>query len=428
MSVNNNYSGEPLNRQSTRAETTQASPEVRGPGTAAGRTANKKKISPFIKSPDLIRIKGGIDRPMLIIIIILVCFGSVMVFSASYASALIRKGDSFYYIKRQILWVILGFIVMSIAMRFDYEWLRKVTLPAFIVTCFLLILVLVAGVANGQAQRWIVIPGIGFTLQPSEIMKFALVAMLALYIARNQDRITNYRNFWQSSLYGVFIPGAIVFIVCVLIALEFHFSCTIIMFLIGMCVIFLGGARKFWFAALGGGAAVVITPFILFTDYARSRLDTFLHPENADPLSEGWQSAQGLNAIGSGGLLGVGLGNSRQKHLWVSEPQNDFIFSIVCEELGFVGALAVIILFVMFIWRGFVIGLRAPDTFSSLVVLGIVSKVAIQSTLNICVVTGLIPNTGIPLPFFSYGGTSMIMLLGEMGILLSISRFSYQEK
>lgn len=389
-------------------------------------TAKRKKpAGPFVKPPDITRIRGDIDRPMFIIILIMICFGSVMVFSSSYASAFVSKGDSFYYIKRQILWVAVGMLAMFIAIRFDYLWLRKFTVPAFIVTIGLLLVVLLYGLASGSAQRWI---GVGsFTIQPSEVAKLTVVLMLAMYIARNQERITNYKNFRQASIYGIIIPYIILGSICLLVALEMHFSGTIIIFVIGTIVIFAGGALIRWFFFFGGAAIVIITPFLLFTDYASTRLTTWLRPELADPLGEGWQINQGLNAVGSGGLLGVGLGNSRQKHLFVSQPQNDFIFSIICEELGFIGALCVVALFMLFIWRGFVIALKAPDTFSTLVVMGIVCKVGIQAFLNIAVVTGIIPTTGISLPFFSYGGTALIMQLGEMGIVLSISRYSYKQ-
>lgn len=387
----------------------------------------KKKVSDFIKPGDIIRIKGGVDRPLLIIVIILLCFGTVMIFSASYAYALNDTGDSFYYIKRHMVWLALGLGVMLVAMRFDYRWLRKATIPLFIATMGLLAVVLLYGISSGSAKRWISV-GSFFTFQPSELMKFSLVAMLALYIARNQKRITESRSFMQRSKYGLFIPLMIVVVVCIMIALERHFSCTIIMFAIGMVVIFAGGAETFWLglAGIGGGLAVGIA--ILFSGYARKRLDAWIHPENYSITNELWQSTQGLNAVGSGGFLGVGLGQSTQKHMFVSEPQNDFIFSIICEELGFVGAMAVLILFALLIWRGFVIALKAPDTFSSLVVIGVTAKVAIQALLNIAVVTGVVPNTGISLPFFSYGGTALIVQLGEMGIVLSISRYSYQQK
>ena len=392
---------------------------------AAGR-GNRHKESQFIKPTDVIRLRGGIDRPMLAIVIILICFGSIMVFSSSYAFALQKYGDSYHYIKNQIFFVSAGLIAMFFAMRFDYLWLRKATVPLFIVTLGLLFAVLVLGVAKGSAQRWIYIGGI--SIQPSEIMKFSLVTMLALYIAVNQDRITNYKNEKQARRYGVLFPLGIIGFACGFVALERHLSGTIILFLIGITVVFVSGAAVKWLAAAGGLVVAAFIPVIAFTSYAQDRINAFINRDSADALGEAWQTLQGLNAIGSGGFLGVGLGNSLQKHGYVPEPQNDFIFSIVCEELGFVGAMTVVALFILFIWRGFVIALNAPDTFSTLVVIGLVAKVALQSMLNICVVTSLIPNTGIALPFFSYGGTATMMQLGEMGILLSISRYSYQQK
>ena len=395
-------------------------------GVGKSENNRRRRSNDFIKPTDVVRIKGSYDRLFLVLVIVLTLFGIVMDFSASYKYAFVAYNDSFYFVRRQIVYAIIGFIGMFAAMHFDYRWLRKATVPAFIGTLVLLIGVLVYGVASGVAQRWISIGSV--TIQPSEIMKFSLVILLALYVARNQDRITNYRNFWQSSTYGVFIPMIIVGLVCVLVALEKHFSGTIILFLIGMMVIFSAGARKGWFLGGGAAAAAIIIPAILFVPYARQRVDMWLHPESYEITGSIWQTVQGLYAVGSGGLFGVGLGNSRQKHLFVSQPQNDFIFAIVAEELGFVGAVVLILLFMLLIWRGFVIALKAPDTFSSLVVIGLISKVAIQTILNIAVVTNLIPNTGISLPFFSYGGTALMMQLGEMGIILSISRYSYQRE
>ena len=395
------------------------------PVQEAPKPKKKTRKNDFIKPTDIVRVKGSYDRILLILVIVLTLFGLVMDFSASYAYSFSRYGDSFHYVRRQAIFALGGFAAMLVIMRFDYRWMRKATVPAFIIVCILLVLVLVKGVASGVAQRWI---GVGpITIQPSEFMKTAIVLLLALYVARNQDRITNYRNFWQSSLYGMFIPTIVVGIACGLIALEKHFSGTIIVFLIGMVVIFAGGARKGWFIGAGIGAALVIIPAIFTVPYARERVDMWLHPENYSPTGKIWQTLQGLYAVGSGGLFGVGLGNSRQKHLYVSQPQNDFVFSIIAEELGFAGSLFVIVLFMLLVWRGFVIALKAPDTFSSLVVIGLTSKVALQAILNIAVVTNTIPNTGISLPFFSYGGTALLVQLAEMGIILAISRYSYQK-
>ena len=242
------------------------------------------------------------------------------------------------------------------------------------------------------------------------------------------DRLVSTKLFWRSSLFGTFIPILIVGVVCGLILLEKHFSGTIIMFAIGMAVIFAAGGKWLWFGVGMGAFGGAIYYLIMATDYASKRIDIWLNPQNYSTQGEVWQTLQGLYAIGSGGVLGVGLGNSTQKHLFVGEPMNDFIFSIICEELGFIGAIALIALFVLFTWRGIVIAMRAPDTFSSLVVVGITAQIALQAMLNMMVVTSMMPNTGIALPFFSYGGTALIMQLAEMGIILSISRFSSGEK
>ena len=377
--------------------------------------------------PEIIRVKGAIDRPLLIIIILLLCFGSIMVFSSSFAAAYQDRGDSYYYIKRQMVFLVTGFIIMLIVSRIDYRIMRRFTTPLFVVMCVLLALVPVLGIAQGEAVRWIELPIVG-RFQPSEPMKTVLVLMLAHYFATYQDKIINYRDFKTSSLWGDLYPYLIVCFVCFLVALEKHFSGVIILFLIGTIVIFAGGARKFWLFSAGGAGGVIVLIAIMLTDYAKQRIDMWLHPENYSNLGGIYQTLQGLNAIGSGGFLGVGLGNSYQKYNYVPEPQNDFIFSIVCEELGFVGAIAVIALFVLLVWRGFVIAMKAPDTFSSLTVIGIIGKVGVQAILNIGVVTAMIPNTGITLPFFSYGGTALWLLLVEMGIVLSISRYSYQNK
>ncbi len=400
---------------------------------SAGRATSPKKQTRrpnrnngFIKPNDVIRVRSGIDIVMLVIIILLVCFGLIMVFSSSFATALQKKGDSYYYIKRQLVFAVIGFAGMLGISLFDYRFMRRLTTPAFIFMIVLLALVPVYGLSRGQATRWINIGG--FQLQPSEPMKTVLVMLLAHYFATYQKKITNYRDLKEASIWGDLIPYMIVGFVCLLVAIEKHFSGVIILFLIGTIVIFAGGAVKRWlFIAAGAGGTVVLIA-IMFTDYAKKRIDIWLHPENYDTMGEVWQTLQGLNAIGSGGLLGVGLGNSYQKYSYVSEAQNDFIFSIVCEELGFVGALAVIALFVLFVWRGFVIATKAPDTFSSLVAIGIVGKVGVQAILNISVVTAMIPNTGVTLPFFSYGGSALLQLLFEMGILLAISRYSYQDK
>jgi len=252
--------------------------------------------------------------------------------------------------------------------------------------------------------------------------------MLAWYFDKNYDKLHSNITRKTTIVDGVVKPGVIMAIICGLVLLEKHLSGTIIIALIAVCVIFLGGVHVGWAAAIYGIlGALAVGLFLALNPYALQRILTHAD-ENADVLGEAWQTTQGLYAIGSGGLLGVGLGDSRLKYNYVSEPQNDFIFTIWCEEMGFVGAIIVVLLYAAFIWRGFVIAKKAPDTYSSLVAFGITCQVGIQAFLNMMVVTDLIPNTGISLPFFSYGGTALIVLLMEMGVLLSISRHSYQKK
>ena len=357
-----------------------------------------------------------VDLPFLVLVLALVAFGLVMLFSASYAVALYRRGDAYAYIRPQLLYAALGLAAMWLASRVDYHLYHKLAWPVLGVSLVLLTVVLFMPEYNG-CKRWLVIPGVG-TLQPSEIAKFAVVLAFAHIISLNASRM-------QSFAVGV-LPFALVLgAVAVLMLLEPHLSGTLLILGIGAVLMFVGGTALKWFllagvSAVGAvGAAVAVMPDLV--PYAAARLASWLDPF-ADPLGDGHQTIQSLYAIGSGGATGLGLGNSRQKHLFVPEPQNDFIFSIVCEELGFVGALAVIALFVLLLLRGITLAVRAPDRFGGLLVVGFVVQVAMQAALNIAVVTNTIPNTGISLPFFSSGGTSLMMLLGEMGVVLSVSR------
>ena len=356
------------------------------------------------------------DLPFLVLVLALVAFGLVILFSASYAVALYRRGDPYAYIRPQLLYAALGLAAMWLASRVDYHIYHKLAWPVLGVSLVLLAAVLFMPEYNG-CKRWLVIPGVG-TLQPSEIAKFAVVLTFAHIISLNASRM-------QSFAVGV-LPFALVLgAVAVLMLLEPHLSGTLLILGIGAVLMFVGGTALKWFvlagvSAVGAvGAAVAVMPDLV--PYAAARLASWLDPF-ADPLGDGHQTIQSLYAIGSGGATGLGLGNSRQKHLFVPEPQNDFIFSIVCEELGFVGALAVIALFVLLLLRGITLAVRAPDRFGGLLVVGFVVQVAMQAALNIAVVTNTIPNTGISLPFFSSGGTSLMMLLGEMGVVLSVSR------
>ncbi len=374
---------------------------------------------------EIYRSKGSIDRPMLVLILALTCIGCLTVFSASYAYAESKTGDSYFYIKKQLIYCFVGVVFMIGISFLDYRWMRKFTPYGFAVGCVLLVLVLVMGVASGAAQRWLQLGSLSF--QPSETMKLGLVMMLAWYFSLDKVERKVGTGRPRTDIYGTIIPLIIVGMVCALVMMEKHLSGTIILFVIGIIVIFAAGGRWWILAAIVGlfGTAVILMIKFELIGYITERWELWLHPENFSEQDEAWQTLQSLYAVGSGGIFGVGFGQSIQKHLFVSQPQNDFIFSIFCEELGMVGAVAVIVLFLIFVWRGIVIARRAPDTFSRLTALGIVSKVGLQALLNIAVVTNAIPNTGVSLPFFSYGGTALLILFAEMGVLLSISRYSY---
>lgn len=358
------------------------------------------------------------DYTLVGLIVLLSLFGSMMIFSASYANALARYGDSFYYIKRQVIWLFVGLSVMLLFSRPDHSVYLRFTPHAFAVTVLFLLLVLVIGKSGGGAQRWIAIGSL--TFQPSEMAKTTLVLALARHFALHRDAVLdthNKRNF----LLGTLCPLAYIGLVCGLVALEKHLSCIIILGALGVSMMFAGGSRLRYLGAFGACGVAGVTALALLTDYTKRRILIWQNPE-AFPLDGGWQTLQGMMAIGSGGFFGLGLGNSRLKFSYVAEPQNDFIFTITCEELGFLGALLILSLFALFCVRGYTIAMRHPDPFCSLVAFGITTKIALQVLLNVAVVTNSIPNTGISLPFFSYGGSSLVMLFAEMGILLSISR------
>ena len=358
----------------------------------------------------------AMDLPFLLLVLALVGAGLVMLGSASSAVALYRRGDPYAYLRPQLLYAALGIAAMWVASRVDYHIYHRLAWGLLAVSLVLLTAVLFMPEYNG-CRRWLVLPGLG-TLQPSEIAKFAVVLVFAHIISLNHSRMG---SFGVGVLPFVLVLG----VVAALMLLEPHLSGTVLILCIGAVLMFVGGTGLKWFVLAGaGGAAAVGSAILIMPDlvpYAANRLSSWLDPF-ADPLGAGHQTIQSLYAIGSGGAAGLGLGNSRQKHLFVPEPQNDFIFSILCEELGFVGASGVILLFVLLLWRGITLAVNAPDRFGALLVVGFVVQVALQAVLNIAVVTNTIPNTGISLPFFSSGGTSLLMLLGEMGIVLSVSR------
>ena len=365
--------------------------------------------------------KGGFDVTFFAAVLALMTIGLVMLFSASYPYAYQKyNGDSYYFFKRQLIFAVLGVIVMIVVSKINYKWVKIIEKPLFVVTVFLLVLVLFYHVnledRSEDFKRWIPLGPI--TLQPSDIAKFSLVLTLSAYIGK-------YRKYMQRLTYGVLFPGLIIGLFCVLIYLENHLSCTVLMFMIGITLMFCGGTRWQWFVGglcvVGAVAFVIIKNPDVLPSYQADRIRAWTD-KTFQPLGLRWQTNNSLYAIGSGGFFGVGLGNSKQKYLYVSEPQNDFIFSIVCEELGFLGAMVILALFALLFWRGIKIAQRCDDKYAALVVIGIVSQVAIQTLFNVLVVTDTFPNTGIALPFFSYGGTALLMLCFEMGVVLSVSR------
>ncbi len=395
--------------------------------------------------PNKYLAEGGFDVPFLIIVLILLTIGLVMLFSASYTYAYYNKGQSMFFFKRQLIFAIIGLVAMFFVSKIRYEYFKALATILLPISYLLLIVVLIVPPPPGYEDfhRWITVPGFG-TFQPSEVAKLGLILFLAWNIDKNYKAINSRQlstakfavgfnqnrnskiKIYSSTNYGLlylFIIGSM----CALVYLENHVSGTVLLFALGVMMLFLAGFDKKWFVIAVVFVAVVSAFIILKPDklpaHASYRINAWLD-KDFDPRGMRWQTNQALYAIGSGGFFGAGLGNSKQKHLYVSEPQNDFIFSIVCEELGFVGATVIIILFILLVWRGFVIAMRAKDRFGALLAMGLVFQVGLQAALNIAVVTDTIPNTGISLPFFSYGGTSLLMLITEMGMVLSISRYS----
>lgn len=361
--------------------------------------------------------RAGMDISFLALVVILLAIGVTMVLSASFARAYfdpggVTKGKATYYFIRQFIFAALGVAAMITCSRLPVGFYKRFSMPVLIVAVILLMLVPIIGTNANGAKRWI---GLGaFTIQPSEVAKIGIILAFASMICACRGRMKSFR-------YGILPFAAILAAIVGLLVLEPHFSASIIIVAIGGVMLFLGGARLIWFiaaaVAAGGGIAVLLTMF----PYASTRITTWRDPF-ASTSDEGYQIVQSLYSIGSGGLTGLGLGQSRQKYLYLPEEHNDFIFSVVCEELGFIGALLILTLFALLIIRGYWIALHSTDRYSFLVAAGITTLLAIQVILNVAVVTNLVPCTGISLPFFSYGGTALLMQMAEMGIVLSISR------
>lgn len=390
----------------TAANTKDAAPKSK---TKRGVHGAKKKIP-------------RMDTAFLIIVLVLLAYGIIMVFSASYPAALEKTGNSLHFISQHILFVLAGIAAMIFISYIDYHVYQRFAFIIFGVAFLLLILVLIPGIGKelNYARRWIYIGPVNF--QPSEIMKFGVIVLFAHLISHYQKKM------------GTFKYGVAPYMICLitiagLMMLEPHLSGTILIFGIGCIMMYIGGTKLRYFLVIGGVVGLGVAGVVMLkgVNYIVDRLQFWLNPF-ADVNDKTWQTVQSLVAIGSGGLFGRGIGASRQKYLWLPEAYNDFIFAVICEELGLIGALLVITLFVLLAVRGFSIASKATDKFGFMLGVGIIVQICLQAFFNIAVVTNFVPNTGISLPFFSYGGTAIMMQLGEMGILLSISRFAKIEK
>lgn len=380
--------------------------------------------------------RGPIDLPFLMLTCLLVGIGLIMVFSASYASAYydiekVSGHNPIYYVRRQALFAAAGLVVMYLTSKINYQNLRWMSVFVLFGSFFLMLLIKVPGLGvtvNG-AERWIKLPGIP-QFQPSEVAKLGVILFFSARLSKRgtglQKKKTRREHVFVAFLRRIglleLIPyGAIIVVIIGLLYLEPHMSATILIIVVGASILFAAGVNMGWFIAGGTAVSALLVFIITSTDYMTRRIALWRDPW-IDPLGGGFQAIQSLYAIGSGGLLGLGLGNSRQKFLYLPEEHNDFVFSIVCEELGYIGAAIVLLLFALLIIRGYWLAVHARDRFGALLVVGITTLLAFQVFLNIGVVTNLFPVTGISLPFFSYGGTALMIQLLEMGIVLSVSR------
>lgn len=385
--------------------------------------------------------RGPLDLPFLMLVLFLLGIGLVMLFSASYYTAYRDSkppvsNNPYFYVTRQALFAVAGVAVMYLVSRFDYGYFRLLVKPLLAVSIVLLILCYIPGLnapING-VRRWLkMFIFFGPTYQPSEIAKVAVVlyfsARLSMRDREKKRRFTKRTgmgrtlNFLEKIGFLELVPyGIVLVVVLALVVFEYHVSGALLVAIGAVSVLFVSGISLKWFVGAGLGGVGLVGLMYLTTGYVRRKFDIWLHPELVDPQDGGYQYWQGIYSIASGGLLGLGLGNSGQKYGFVPEPENDMIFSIVVEELGLVGACLILLLFALLILRGYWIALHARDKFGMLTVVGIVTLLAAQVFFNVAVVTGLVPNTGISLPFFSYGGTALMIHLAEMGIVLSISR------
>lgn len=366
-------------------------------------------------------VNNQFDFILCITVLVLLAMGIIMILSASAPSALSTTGNSYTYVKKQFAFAIVGIILMFVISKIDYRFYKKYYWPIYFGSWIVLLLVLVPvlGVSVKGATRWV---NLGFTqFQPSELTKTGMIIFYAGYLADHKSELTDLKKGFLKPLCFIIPPIAILF------GVQNHLSVSLIIIIITITMMAMAGCRIGHFAASGGigllglGTIVGMLQMTGKGGFRLDRISTYFNPW-ADAQGTGYQMVQSLYAIGSGGFFGVGLGESKQKYLYIPEPHNDFIFAILAEELGFLGCLFVITLFAIFIWRGILVAMKAPDMFGSLLAIGITTLIGAQAIINIAVVTASIPTTGMALPFFSYGGTALLILLCNVGVLLNISR------
>ena len=362
----------------------------------------------------------SVDYPFLILVLLALAVGLTMLYSASFAQSEYDTGytSSTRYLQKQAVCALIGLAAMFFFSRIPAQLWYRLAWPLYFGSIVLLLSVLVVGESVNGARRWINVAGIQF--QPSELAKFTMILLFGRLTRQFGDRAEKFR-------YGVLGFGLAMLGILVPLALEKHLSAIMLMGMVGVVMMFVAGTRARWLLAGAGAAAVFVVVYVSLMGYAGDRITAWLHPER-DPGDTGYQILQSLYAIGSGGVFGLGFGKSRQKYLYLPFQYNDYIFAVICEELGLVGATAIIVLLAALILRGYWIALHAKDRFSTVLAAGLITLIGIQTVLNLGVVTNLLPSTGISLPFFSYGGTALAVNLGEMGIVLSISRHREERK
>ena len=397
---------------------------------------SRAQAKPAERLPRAGQIRGQVDTPFMLLTILLVVIGLIMLLSASYPSAYYdlkgnTGGDPFYYFKRQALFAVLGFGIMFLVSKLNYQGLRGLAVTILVVACLLMLAVKVPGlgVSSNGATRWLKYP---VQWQPSELGKMGLIIYFAARLSRRDQRkplsfrrntaIGRFGNWLERIGFFELVPYMFVIVVMIgILAVQSHMSATIQMVVIAAAILFAGGIAVGWFVAGGAIVGAALTIIIMGTDYMTSRIAMWRNPWE-DALGKGMQAIQSLLAIGSGGVTGLGLGNGKQKFLYLPESQNDFIFAVVCEELGLIGACLILALFALLIIRGYWLALHARDKFGSLIIVGVTTLFAFQVFANVAVVTNLFPVTGISLPFFSYGGSALVIQLAEMGLILGVSR------